>query len=78
MACAELGADPRQSVAVEDSPHGVSAAVTAGLFTVAVPHELTRSLDFSRADTIVGSLAAIRLADIVAIARRRVLTGGGS
>lgn len=64
-----------QSVAVEDSPHGVSAAVAAGLFTVAVPHELTRSLDFSQADIVVGALDAIRLTDMVALARRRVQTG---
>ncbi len=75
LACAQLGADPRQSVAVEDSPHGVSAAVAAGLFTVAVPHELTRSLDFSQADIVVGALDALRLADMVVLARRRVQTG---
>ncbi len=75
LACAQLGADPMQSVAVEDSPHGVSAAVAAGLFTVAVPHELTRSLDFSQADIVVGALDAIRLTDMVALARRRVQTG---
>lgn len=72
LACANLGADPLLSVAVEDSPHGVSAAVTAGLFTVAVPHDLTRSLDFSKADAVVGSLDGIGLADTVAMARRRV------
>lgn len=75
FACAQLGADPLHSVAVEDSPHGVSAAVAAGLFTIAVPHGLTRSLDFSRAHTVVGSLDAIRLADTVAAARGRVQTG---
>jgi HAD superfamily hydrolase (TIGR01509 family) len=78
LACAQLGADPLRSVAVEDSPHGVSAAVTAGLFTVAVPHELTRSLDFSRADLTVSSLDALQLADAVAMACRRVQTDRGS
>ena len=74
LACSQLGADPLRSVAVEDSPHGVSAAVAAGLFTVAVPHELTRSLDLSRADTCLDSLDAVRLVEIVAMARRRFRT----
>jgi HAD superfamily hydrolase (TIGR01509 family) len=78
LACAQLDADPRRSVAVEDSPHGVSAAVAAGLFTVAVPHELTRSLDFSRADLTVSSLDALGLGDTVAMARRREQTGRGT
>jgi HAD superfamily hydrolase (TIGR01509 family) len=78
LACAQLDADPLQSVAVEDSPHGVSAAVAAGLFTVAFPHELTRSLDLSRADVAVSSLDALQLADTVAMARRRFRTGRGS
>ena len=37
LACADLGADPARSVAVEDSAHGIAAAKAAGLFCVAVP-----------------------------------------
>ncbi len=70
-ACEELGSDPGRSVAVEDSPHGVTSAVAAGLFTVAVPHELTRPLDFSAADVVVDSLADLPLADVLARAARR-------
>ncbi len=70
-ACQELGADPGRSVAVEDSPHGVTSAVAAGLFTVAVPHELTRPLDFSVADVVVDSLADFSLAEALARAARR-------
>lgn len=71
LACERLGADPRRSVAVEDSPAGVSAAVEAGLLTIAVPHGLTAGLDLSRADLVVTSLEDLTLADLLDQARRR-------
>ena len=37
LAAAKVGADPRQCVALEDSPNGVAAAEAAGCMTVAVP-----------------------------------------
>jgi beta-phosphoglucomutase-like phosphatase (HAD superfamily) len=43
-------------VAIEDSPHGVTAAKAAGLFCVAVPNDVTRPLDFRHADLVVDSL----------------------
>jgi HAD superfamily hydrolase (TIGR01509 family) len=66
-----LGGDPRESVAVEDSEHGVVAARAAGLFTVAVPHDLTRHMDLSAADVVVASLEDLTLADALDQARRR-------
>lgn len=71
LACERMAADPARSVAVEDSPHGVVAAVAAGLFTVAVPHGLTADLDLSAADLVVSSLAELDLAAVLAQARRR-------
>lgn len=65
LACETLHADPKRSIAVEDSPHGVAAAKDAGLFVVATPHDLTSSLDLSRADIVVDSLEQLRLADLV-------------
>jgi len=48
-----------ESVAFEDSPHGVRAAKAAGIFTVAVPNEVTRELglDAAGADLVLDSLA---------------------
>ena len=66
LACEALGADPHRSVAVEDSPHGIAAATGAGLFTVAVPHDLTAGLDLSGADLVVPSLAEVTLVDVLA------------
>ena len=71
LACARLGADSARSLAVEDSPHGVAAAVAAGLYTVAVPHPLTRDLDLSAADVVLDSLEALPLAEAVERAWRR-------
>ena len=62
-ACAGLGVDPREAVAVEDSPNGIAAAKAAGLRCVAVPNELTRQLDLDRADLVVDSLAEVTLAE---------------
>ena len=70
LACETLHANPRRSVAVEDSPHGVAAAKDAGLFVVAVPHDLTRSLDFGRADVVVESLEELSLRDVLHRRRR--------
>ncbi|MHB8466616.1 MAG: HAD family hydrolase, partial [Acidimicrobiales bacterium] len=66
-----------RSVAVEDSPHGVAAATAAGLFTVATPHPLTASLDFSAADVTVGSLEDLSLAQALAAAAGRAGLGLG-
>ncbi|MBW8825875.1 MAG: HAD-IA family hydrolase [Acidobacteria bacterium] len=70
-ACEQVGADPAASVAVEDSKHGVTAAAAAGLFTIAVPHGLTASMDFSAADLVVDSLDCLTLEDALSHAKAR-------
>ncbi|MGH9080405.1 MAG: HAD family hydrolase [Acidimicrobiales bacterium] len=69
--CEQLDADPARSVAVEDSPHGVAAAVAAGLFVVAVPHGLTSGLDFSQADLVVASLGDLTFTEVLEAATAR-------
>jgi HAD superfamily hydrolase (TIGR01509 family) len=59
-----LGVAPDEAIAIEDSPHGVSAAKAAGLYCLAVPNEVTRPLDFSHADMVVESLEVVTLADL--------------
>jgi len=71
LACEGLSVDPRRSVAVEDSPHGVAAAVGAGLFTVAVPHPLTADLDLSAADLLAASLEEVSLVEVMERAAAR-------
>ncbi len=51
-----LGVDPADAIALEDSPNGVESAKAAGLFCVAVPGPMTRTLSFHAADAILASL----------------------
>jgi HAD superfamily hydrolase (TIGR01509 family) len=67
LACADLGAQPARSVAIEDSAHGVTAAKAAGMACVAVPSRITRHTDLSAADLTVDSLAELRLPDLSAL-----------
>ena len=64
-ACEALGVVPARALAIEDSAHGVTAAKTAGLWCVAVPGPLTRSLDFGAADVVLTSLADATLAEVL-------------
>jgi HAD superfamily hydrolase (TIGR01509 family) len=66
-ACADLGADPGRSVALEDSAHGVTAAKAAGMAAVAVPSRITRFNDFGHADLIVDSLLDLDVAALAAL-----------
>src|SRR5687768_896954 len=65
-----LGLAPTEAIALEDSPNGVTAAKAAGLFCVAVPSGPTATLNFSHADLIIPSLAAVPLADVLETATR--------
>ena len=67
-ACEALEVEPADAVAFEDSPNGIAAAKAAGLYCVAVPHDLTRHLDLSAADVVVESLAEVTIPDL----RRRL------
>jgi HAD superfamily hydrolase (TIGR01509 family) len=65
----ELGLSPAKVVAFEDSPHGIHAAKSAGIYTVAVPNPVTRTLDLSEADLRLDSLLDIPLNDLLRIAQ---------
>ncbi len=69
-ACADLGADPARSVALEDSAHGVAAAKAAGMVAVAVPGVLTRAHDLSHADLVVESLTELTVPGLRALVDR--------
>ena len=66
-ACADLGAEPSRSVALEDSAHGTTAARAAGMAVVAVPSRITIHNDFSHADLVVGSLRSLDLSTLTAL-----------
>ena len=61
-----LGVNPAEAIAVEDSPNGVAAAKAAGLYCVAVPGPMTRTLSFDAADIVLPSLDARPAAEWIA------------
>lgn len=56
-ACHRLGVEPRDAVAIEDSPAGVQAAKAAGLACVGVPERARVDLAAAGADLVVASLS---------------------
>ncbi|HEY2072528.1 MAG TPA: HAD-IA family hydrolase [Gaiellaceae bacterium] len=61
-----LGVSPDEAIAFEDSPNGVRAARAAGIFCVAIPNEVTRSLGLEEADLVLDSLADLPPAQLLA------------
>lgn len=70
FAAAQLGVAPERCLVFEDSRAGLQAAKTAGMMVVAVPSQVTQSLDFSQADGVVASLEQVTPAWIEAFAAR--------
>ena len=62
MGAAAVGADPRDCVAIEDSPTGVRSALTAGCQVVGVPN--MKALESAQRLTLVESLREIDLATL--------------
>jgi HAD superfamily hydrolase (TIGR01509 family) len=62
---AAWGVAPREAFALEDSPHGVSAAKAAGMFCIAVPNEMTKNLAFDHADLVLPSLAGTSMEELL-------------
>jgi HAD superfamily hydrolase (TIGR01509 family) len=60
-ACAALEVAPTDAVAIEDSPNGIAAAKAAGMWCVAVPHAITRTLDLRAADVVLDTLEGVTL-----------------
>jgi len=56
-ACAQLDADPTTALAIEDSTHGVSAAIAAAMRCIAAPGPITKSMEFGHATIHIGSLS---------------------
>jgi len=60
-----LNLKPSEIIVFEDSPNGVRAARNAGMFCIAIPNEITRSMDLSHANLIVPSFEAIEIPRLV-------------
>ena len=64
-----LGADPRQSVAIEDSPLGVASAEAAGCVVLAVPSEVP--IEAAPTRTVRASLTGLTVDDLAALLELR-------
>ena len=67
-----LGVTAEQTITFEDSPHGLAAARSAGIYAVAVPNPATAQLDLGQANLLVESLASMPLEELL---RRKDVTG---
>ena len=63
-ACAALEVEPSEAIAIEDSPTGIAAAKAAGLWCVAVPHPITRTLDLVAADLVLDTLEGVTVGQL--------------
>lgn len=63
VAARRLGVDPKDCLVFEDSPFGVTAAKTAGMYAVAVPDPHMPAAQYAHADLMLGSLAEFSLED---------------
>ena len=61
----QLGLEPQEAIAFEDSPNGVRAAKAAGLACVAVPNPITAGLALDEADLVLESLADVSLPELL-------------
>jgi HAD superfamily hydrolase (TIGR01509 family) len=58
---------PDETIALEDSLHGVKAAKAAGIFCIAIPNRITKHVHFEQADVVLDSLLGISLEDLQAM-----------
>ena len=53
MACRELGADPTEAYAIEDSPNGIRSAHAAGMFPLMVPDMIAPDEEMRRLSSCI-------------------------
>ena len=61
----ELGLEPAEAIAFEDSLNGIRAAKAAGIFCVAVPNSITETFALDEADLLLRSLEELPLDDLL-------------
>ncbi len=60
-----MGVEPRQAIAFEDSPNGITAARAAGVYCVAVPNPVTKTLPLDHANERIESMGDISLRELL-------------
>jgi beta-phosphoglucomutase-like phosphatase (HAD superfamily) len=65
LALDRLQVRKNEAIVFEDSPNGVKAARTAGIFVVAVPNPVTSLLSIEHANLTLTSLTDLSLTDLL-------------
>lgn len=65
MAAAQCGTPPQNCLAIEDTVHGMNAALSAGMKCIVTPSEYTLEDDFSGAHAVMTNLEGIELSDLL-------------
>ncbi len=68
LALEGLGTQPREAVAIEDSPNGAMAAAAAGMPCLVVPNPVTARMTFPEGTRLGASLAGVSLAELERLA----------
>ncbi|WP_155593820.1 HAD family hydrolase [Lysinibacillus cavernae] len=66
QALEQLGVQPNEAMAIEDSPNGAQAAVAAGLYTLVIPNVLTKQLPFGVGHHTIDTLEQYDIHDLLA------------
>ena len=61
-----LRLQPSETIVFEDSPSGIRAAKSAGTYCIAIPNEITKTMDLSLADRIATSFLELDPASLLA------------
>ncbi|NQX63471.1 HAD family hydrolase [Paenibacillus qinlingensis] len=61
LALKDLGVQPDEAIAIEDSPNGARAAAAAGMHYIVVPNPVTKFLSFDGEPRTVGTLEELSL-----------------
>lgn len=65
LAASKIGLSPSQTIAFEDSPNGIRAAKEAGAYCIAIPNEITITMDLSLADRVQKSFIELDLKQLL-------------
>jgi putative hydrolase of the HAD superfamily len=65
LALKHLDLNSHEAVVFEDSPNGITAARSAGIYVVAVPNEITKTLDTSHANMHFSTFTEIKIEQLI-------------
>lgn len=67
LSVSELGVCPEEAIVLEDSPNGITAAINAGIFCVAIPNKVLGKFNVDHANLVLGSLDEISIQELISL-----------